>query len=212
MTALQAFGGGPLVGDRIVRLAYFDKSGTGDPKSEPHVVMCAFVVHPDKQWRQLREYLADMADNFVPADKRHMFKGFHAYELFSGGKVFERNPDVFGYWWPVLDELVSIPGKFDLPVIFGSIGRSFVAPGTPPARSAEKMGVRPVVGAQLMAFSQACMGIEHWMGLAADADEVIDMVMENNDETKDFIKIAHRIIAESKAKRGARRRHQGAIL
>src|SRR5258706_1348820 len=129
MSAPIALGGAPLLGGDLVRFVYLDESGTGDPKREPWVVVCAVIVHADKQWRALTKYLSDLADEVVPKAKRSEFAAFHAVELLSGGKIFERDPNNFEKWWSVLDELLTIPEKFDLPIAYGRVARAWYLPG-----------------------------------------------------------------------------------
>jgi hypothetical protein len=179
-----------------VRIAYLDESGTGDPVREPHVVVAAIIVHADKQWRALVTYLADMAAAHVPKDKIAQFKGFHANELFSGGKIFERRDGEFGRWWPVLEELLSIPQKFDLPVCFGSVERKLYEFGGEGYEGAVKSNIKPLVAAQMTAFSAAAYGVEHWMKSVAAPDEVAEMIMENNADTRDHLKIMQRMLAD----------------
>jgi hypothetical protein len=44
---------------------------------------------------------------------------FHATELFSGGRYFDRVTWPLCVRWAILEELASIPREFDLPVVFG---------------------------------------------------------------------------------------------
>jgi hypothetical protein len=76
------------------------------------------------QWKALARYLSEMADEIVPPDHRVGF-AFHAMELFSERKIFQRDKYPKERW-QVLDELVPIPEKFDLPIVFGCIRRSEV--------------------------------------------------------------------------------------
>jgi hypothetical protein len=82
-----------LAGNKLMRFIFVDESGTGNPKFEPFIVVAAIIVHADKQLTKLEEYLGAMAAEFVPVETRHLFKGFHAVELYSGGAVFKRDKD-----------------------------------------------------------------------------------------------------------------------
>jgi hypothetical protein len=62
---LRALGGGELKGEKLVRFAYLDESGTGNPKEEPFIIVAGFVVHADKQLKDLEKYLMTMADSFA---------------------------------------------------------------------------------------------------------------------------------------------------
>jgi len=179
-----------------VRIAHLDESGTGDPKREPFVVVAAVVIDGNKQWKALGQYLSDMAEQWVPKDKKPEFIAFHATELYAGGKIFERIDGDFEHWWPILDELVSIPEKFDLPVIFGYVPRRWFLPGGQQYKP--DLSIEPLVLAQMMAFTMCSIGIEHWMQRATAPDEVAQMIMEHNDQTHKRIKETQRLIADPK--------------
>jgi hypothetical protein len=178
-----------------VRIAHLDESGTGKPEREPFVVIASVVIDGDKQWKSLSQYLSDMAEEVVPKSKKSQFVAFHAKELYSGGKIFERAEGKPGSWWPILDELVSIPQKFDLPVIFGYVPRRWFLPGG--KQHHPKSGIPGLVMAQMMAFAACSVGIEHWMKHVA-SNEVVQMIMENNNETRAHIKQTQRLITDPK--------------
>src|SRR5579872_5464857 len=98
---LRALGGRPLAGNKLMRFVFVDESGTGNPAREPFVVVAAIIVHADKQLTKLEEYLAAMAAEFVPPETRQHFRGFHAVELYAGGKVFQRDKTKLDRWWHV---------------------------------------------------------------------------------------------------------------
>lgn len=190
-----ALGGRPLCGDHIIRMVYLDESGTGDPRREPFIIVAAVIIHVDTQWKAISKHLTEYADFVVPPEKRGEFKAFHAKELFSGGKIFERKEGQYGYWWPLLDEILSIPKKYDLPIAFGFTRRSWFEAGTQHHASSVAAKIPPVVGAQMLAFTMATIAIEHWMKHRAGPDEVAQMVMENNPHAQKFIHAAHRVIS-----------------
>lgn len=191
----RALGGGPLAGDRIVRIAYLDEFGIGDPAREPHVVVAATCIHADLQWKEISQYLFGMAAKYVPKEKISNFMGFHALELFSGGKTFERKPGEYGSWWHVLEEILSLPAKFDLPVIYGVVERKLFLPGTRGHDNAVRNNIDPIVAAQMVAFTMAAYGIEHWMKRVTQ-NEVIEMIMENNSDTRDALKALQRMLMD----------------
>ncbi|MGA7326501.1 MAG: DUF3800 domain-containing protein [Rhodomicrobium sp.] len=188
--------GHEIRGDRIVRMVYLDESGTGNPAREPFVVIAAVIVNADKHWKAIGQHIADMAQDAVPSERRRDFKAFHATELFSGGKVFERKKDDFEYWWPVLDELVSLPSKFDIPIAFSFFPRKWAEERQEYQERASDAGMTPVVSAQADAFVTACSSIEEWMNNAADTDEVAQLIMENNQATRKNIEYILRLISD----------------
>ena len=88
-----------------MRMIFLDAAGLAPPPQEPLVVVAGVIMHPDRQWKALRDYLLAMADQYVPVEHRANF-AFHATELFSGGKVFPREKYQKEWRWGVLDELL----------------------------------------------------------------------------------------------------------
>jgi hypothetical protein len=84
MSRLLAFGGGPLHGHKLVRIAYLDEAGISD--KEPFAVVAAVIIDGDRHWRALHDALSGLADLCAPPEKRNGFI-FHATELFGGGKI-----------------------------------------------------------------------------------------------------------------------------
>jgi hypothetical protein len=172
-----------LDGCNLVRVAYLDESGVGKINDDPIVVVAGVIVHPDKQWLSLQSYLHSMADQYAPAEARRNFT-FHATELFHGGKNFPRSMEMEARW-RILDELCSIPGKFDLPVVCGCFDR----------RSFEDQAgfsARDQVGfCQMMAAMSATLGVEKYMRQVDDQSEVAVIVYEDNDHAKKVIRGMH---------------------
>src|SRR5688572_19037569 len=101
-----------------MRIACLDESGIS--ASEPYVIVAGVVVHADKQWRGLERYLRDMVEEYVPPEDRARFC-FHATDLFHGSKRFSRDKWPKELRWKILDELVSIPKQFDMPIAMGFV-------------------------------------------------------------------------------------------
>src|SRR5260370_36562632 len=118
--------------------------------------MAGIIVEADKQWKALSQYLSDMADEVAPPEHREGF-AFHATELFSGGKIFPREKYPKEWRWTVLDELLSLPRKFDLPIVWGMIAKSDLREGE---KSAAPKGVPAVLHGQVLAFIVASAAAE----------------------------------------------------
>jgi hypothetical protein len=94
-------------------MIYIDEAGTSD--REPITVVAAVIVHSDLQYRVLSDYLAYVRRRYR-LDAKFIF---HAKELFSGGKTFDRDS------WPlelrlrIMKRLLSVPRRFRLPIVFG---------------------------------------------------------------------------------------------
>lgn len=173
--SIRALGGGELKGNKLVRFAYLDESGTGDPAKEPYVVVAGVLVHADKQWKALERYISDMADDFALPDDRPGFV-FHASELINGGKIVTREKYPLEKRHQALQDLCEIPAKFNfLVVVAGWERKNFVS-----------------VDQALVAASGACAHIvEDYMCRHADPDEVATMVYEQNGKYSKSIRAYH---------------------
>jgi 2'-5' RNA ligase len=84
-------GGGPLCGDRIVRLVYADEAGLANPKHEPHLVVASVIVDADRKLIAVQRHLDRLVERHIPPEHQSDFV-FHATELFNGGgKVLQKS-------------------------------------------------------------------------------------------------------------------------
>ena len=185
MSAIRplSLGGGPLHGDRFVRMVYLDESGIST--GEPYLVVSGTIIHADKQWKAVEKYLHDMRDELTPPNLRKDCI-FHATDLFHGTKKFHRDR------WPkerrfaILDELVSIPAKFDLPLICGFVRK---------CEFRERLRVHNLtlprslaVNAQAVAFTISALAANSWMEVKSERDEVALLIAEDNKEARAAMK------------------------
>jgi hypothetical protein len=172
-----------------VRFIYLDEAGISNPMQEPFVVVAGAIVHADKQWKFLERYLNDMKDDLVDPERRHGFV-FHATELFSGGGNFPREIWPREERWKILDELISIGDKFDLPYIYGSVKRAEFS------RRYPQYGVKEATTrCQVISFLMCMHAAQHYMAKKAP-DEVATVVMENNDGVRSLIGSMHGFIRD----------------
>jgi hypothetical protein len=174
-----------------VRLVYVDEAGISNPRQEPYLVVAGIIVHADKQWHALEQYLRDMVTDFIPPWLRTDFT-FHAHQLFAGGgKVFDRQVWPKEIRWRILQELVSIPEKFDLPVVCGFVDR---------AKFETAFGNRTphdvTVGAHTAAFSMCAVAANEYMNKRGEAGEVALLIAENNDNARRLIRTHHNFIRD----------------
>ncbi len=127
MSGPLALGGAPLVGERIVRIVYFDASGMANIEHEPFNVVAGVIVNPDKQWKGINQYLTDLADEYVGRPRRFDFY-FHATELFHGTKNFPRAKYDKDTRFQILDKLVEIPKLFNSPIVWDIQTAVFLRP------------------------------------------------------------------------------------
>ncbi len=187
----RSLSGHRLAGDNLVRMIFFDTAGLSNTKHEPYIVVAGVAIHPDSQWKAIGQYLADMADTYVPPEHRVGF-AFHATELFSGGKIFTREWFLQPHRWQILDDLLAIPKKFDLPVIWGMIPRAR-------AEHLMKTSNAPfpaVIVGQMNAFLLAAAMAEHWMNEAAAEGELAQIIMENDHQSRRVYKAVQRYLSD----------------
>jgi hypothetical protein len=93
--------------------------------------------------------------------------------------------------------LVAVPAKFGLPIAWGRVPRALVERG---GSLAAKDGwkIPPVVHGQIMAFSLAAAIAERWMSEFADEDEIAQMIMENDDQSRKFFYVTQRFLSDSR--------------
>ena len=149
-------------------------------------MVAGVIIHADKQWRGLERYLVDMVNDVIPPEMREGFF-FHATELFHGTKRFHRDKFSKEYRWKILDELVRISEKFDLPIAFGYVPKNdfkknFKLPGK--AKDVE-------LAALAVAFTVAAVSVNIYMKRGAAPDEVASITVENNDQARTLIKNQH---------------------
>ena len=174
-----------------MRFVYLDEAGVSNPKHEPYLVVAGVIVHADKQWLHLEKYLRDMVEDVIPPEKRKDFF-FHAKDLFHGSGKTPREVFPKDYRWAVLDELCSLPKKFDLPVVMGFVDRQEMA---------GKLEVKQISDAncvsQAVAATQCAMATERYMRLRTKADEVAALVYEDAPQSKRLIRNTHNFLRSS---------------
>lgn len=175
-----------------MRFVYLDESGISDAKAEPFVVVAGVIVHADKQIKAIEKYLKDMIADYVhPLIQNFTF--FHATDLFSGAKIFNRQTYPKELRWKILREICEIPQKFELPVVMGFIPKEKYK-ATPYRKN---WGDRKLaVGAQTLASVCCLIATERYMR-KTDNEEVAALIYENNDHAKKSIRVAQRLLKDS---------------
>ncbi len=175
-----------------MRFAYLDESGIGNAKAEPFVVVAGVIVHADLQIRSIEQYLRDMAGDYVHPQLRK-FTHFHAKELFSGGKTFNRQTYPQELRWKILREICEIPRKFDLPVVMGFVPRDKYKDAAFRNSWNDK---KLVVGAQVLASTCCLIAVERYMR-QTDGSEVAALVYENNNDARGLIRNTQLMLRDS---------------
>jgi len=183
---LLGFGGHPLEGDRLVRIAYLDEAGISNPAHEPYLVVAGIIMHADEHWRPIEEHFRAIARRYLPEEPRPIF---HAMEIFHGTGKFDRKK------WPrsrrihLLAELCEIPGKFGLPVVAGfhqrQRHRDDILKQYPDSTEAQ---IQTITHADT--FFKAAITIEGWMRRVT-RNETVMLIAEDVKKMKSALKVLH---------------------
>lgn len=176
----RAFGGGILRGDRWVRIAYLDEAGLAGRDQEAFGVVSGIIIHGDKHWLALERHLAGMVKRLIRPDRQEGAI-FHAKDIYHGTKAFPRDVYSMEERFAMLDELASLPNKFDLPVVSAAVSHAWVLE-THPEFDAKRL----VEHAHMIAFSVCLLEIEKYMQSsdAVEAGEVCSIVVEDNTQMR----------------------------
>jgi len=105
----------PNRGLRLVRQIYLDEAGTS--ANDTHAVVAGPVVHADSVLIPLQNHIRSIVEEFIPAPDQAGFV-FHMTDIWNNGKYFK---DKAVWPWerrkPIVDALVAIPKRFELPVV-----------------------------------------------------------------------------------------------
>lgn len=185
-----AFGGGPLCGSNIVRVAYLDEAGISNAAEEPYCVVGGVLVNADQQWKAVEQRLAEIADEYTPQRTKGTF-AFHAKDIWHGSKLFDRN----SVDWPrdkrmqLLRDLCAVPAKFGLPVVIGFTVREKLAKEMPGLSRKDL-----AINAQVYAALRCTIQIEMYMQRAAADGEVAMLIYEDNQTCRTLIRKTHNFL------------------
>jgi uncharacterized protein DUF3800 len=184
--APKALGRGLIGGDRLVRFVYLDEAGISNAAQEPFVVVAGPLVHADGQWKALDAELRAIAEEELPAEMRENSEFvFHTTELFSGGKKFPRDQWSRERRWSILDRLVSVPQRHNIPVAWGFAERERLAAYDP--EQYEGIPRDPAALSHAIAFVICAISVERWLR-ENTKDEVATIVAEDNPQIRQHLK------------------------
>jgi virulence-associated protein VagC len=184
-----AFGGGSLLGTNLARFVYMDETGVANPAQEPWLVVAGIIVEPDRHWFALEEKLRELADEYAPKEHREGFV-FHATELWSGGKIMQRETYPAERRWEALKRICALPGEFEFPVVKGAIHRESYRRMIDPNLSDTDV----TADAQLAAFTECLTVIEQFMRHDAGPQEVAKITVEYSSNNYRLFKEHHRTL------------------
>jgi hypothetical protein len=165
----------------IMRHAYFDETGVGDPTKEPNCIVAGIMLEVDRQYESLRKYLLDMAADLVGKNRPRDFT-FHAKELWHGTKRFPRAEWPIERRMEVLAHLADIPARFDFPIFYAVVDRAKYPPKADTKREKSE-AVRRQHG---IAFAAGLQQVELWMR-EMHPDERVFVVSEDHADHRSFL-------------------------
>jgi hypothetical protein len=178
-----------LDGESLVRRVYCDESGTS---GQGILVAASVIVHGDTQWKPVEDYIGGLINKYVAEDDRLGFV-FHATELFSGTGIFKNHEKYpLAHRIEALKEILSIPSKFRLPVVFGFIRRE----QSPPDQSTQSHR-ESIATDHALAFCHCAIATEKFMRKYAAPHELAEMIVEDNTETKKSVDLMLNILRSS---------------
>lgn len=187
----RSLSGDPVKGQKLMRMAYLDEAGISNPRHEPFIVVAGIIVDADNQWKKVENNLNSIIEEFIPKDEQEACI-FHATELFSGGRQFSREKWPKEKRWEILSEILSIPEKLNLPIIYGNIERSKFSP-------IDSIGISNTVEqAHAFACFNCVRSLQQWMKEFTPENEVALLIAENNHLARRFIQDVIAIIREPK--------------
>lgn len=185
MSSLRAFGGGPLCGDRLLRMAFLDESGIS--KHEPFAVVAAAII-PGDHYKAIERGISDLADHCAPPALRQGFI-FHAKELYHGGKAFPRDKYPKEYSREFLKYLLHIPKDNGIPISMGWIEKSTSSPIVANLKTENEKSAL----FHAMAFMNCVVCIDRLMR-ESYPDELVQLVAEDNTDSRANIKKVYNLM------------------
>jgi hypothetical protein len=174
-----------------MRVTYIDESGLS--AREPILIQAGIIVHGDDQLVSVEDHLESLVQKHIPKDKRDDFF-FHATDIYGGGdkKCIFYNKDE---WpderrWAILDDLVAIPGQFNLPICVGMIDKSAFPSD---AEKSKHSHLEVQVAQHAMAIVQCEVGVELWLRKNTER-EITHIIAENNDDVRLAAREAHTLL------------------
>jgi hypothetical protein len=133
-----------------------------------------------------------MVEVSIPPDQRDDF-AFHATEIYSGKKRFDKERWPRELRWKILDELVSIPQKLDLPIVMGFVPKGKLRRGYEGTTQADID-----LGSHAIAFTIAMVAAQEYMVRGAGPGEVARIMIEDSDHAKVLIKTQREVARNPK--------------
>jgi hypothetical protein len=182
----RSLSGVKLQGTKLSRHIYIDESGISDDRRI--LVVGGVIIDPDREWTLLEQYLEALARVYVPSEQYFPGFPFHTKDLFHGTGVWDKRIYPRERSIELLKELVGIPAKAGLPVVWGYIKTSEFK-STNPNR---KQHLHSALN-QGLAFSLCVVAAEQFMRNYVDPNEFAWLFVESN-HAADVLKVGFRML------------------
>lgn len=187
-SAVPAFGGGPLLGSKWVRIAFLDESGVGNPEVEPITVVAGVVVYGDVDYVPLKTALDEIVASFPKEQKEKRFVhtaqllgGFHPFTKANGWTETKR--------LDVLARLAQLPTEIGLPIVWGEFERARFKEDPRNVTNNESHY------SHVMAAVNCTLQVERLMRENTPPNEICSIVMERREHTQKLLTDAQRFLS-----------------
>ena len=182
----MAFGGGPLLGENLVRIVYMGEAGTSNDGQ--FVVVAGVIVHGDHQLTNVKAALRGLTEKHLPQDD-WVKPVIHATDVYGGNKYFDepRKPE----WtrpkrFAILRDIASIIEKNNLVPVFSLVPKDRYPLERFDGSAKDCLRFTVAVG-----YVSCLLEIDEWFGLNAKQENCF-MVYEDNQDIRGHIKAAQR--------------------
>jgi hypothetical protein len=168
-----------------MRLTYLDEAGVSP--NQIALVVGGAIIDGDSQLEAIENHFSILLLKHIPHADRGDFV-FHASDIWSGTGYFGNRER-----WPlerrleILDDLVAIPAKFDVPVAYGAIDWTKITLDI--LRPERRTPAALEIAAHMVAFGHCCMGVEKFMRLTFPNENTI-LIAEDRDKVRAVLKSA----------------------
>ena len=171
---------------RLVRIAYFDEAGIASEEQEPLAVTAGVLIHGDLQWSPVEIDLSAIVTNHVPQELWGAFY-FHADHLYGNNKRFKGllSPQTR---FQILRELAGVIHKYELPISYSAIARTYVAEKLPQTNPSDRVRL-----AQQWSFASCAIGFQGWFNREA-GDEVAICVADRKEKLEPSFKKLYQLL------------------
>jgi hypothetical protein len=174
--------------------AYLDEAGLGDPKKEPVVCVAGVMLH-EKQWKATSIKLSELVAKHVPREYQKRFI-FHAHDMFHGtGPLWGKRKQITQQQrLEALADLLQVPAQIGFPVIHAWVKKEDIKDDHP-LLPREKNGKVSRNGHNIcchaIAASLCMLIIEKTARTFAPAGDLVQVVHENNDQSRRLVRDVH---------------------